>query len=567
MHRNSVPASCRGSCRRLPAGVFPCREKSETTRSSADSPNGAKLTCLVRAISLALVLAGPSAGPAFAVTLNLAQGGYAYPTAFGKLDPIAVGDCFEGLVAEDAKGDAIPGQASSWTISPDGLVYTFTLRDDIMWADGEPVIAADFLANFQWLFDPVNAVEYGYLQFPIRNAAAIASGTMSMDQLGVTVLDERTLQITLERPTPYFLQALTHSTAYPLPSSKLVENGADWLVPANVICNGPFAIVEQDGKRVRSVKSETYYDRNNVAVDQVNYYVIGDIADGLARVKAGQIDVFYNLPASADAWIDEHALMQSNIVPSLGVTYYAINIEKPPFDNVALRRALSMALDRDSIDPRRAQSANFAAYGLVPKGTANYADTEPYQPDWAAWSYQQRVATAAAAMATLGYTPENPLTLQIRYGTNSSESQQRIARNVASMWSRIGVKAELLRADPTEHFSALRTGDFDIGPSTWVLDYSDPHNVLEILTTGSEFNVGRYNNPAFEQLLADAAVEQDLEKRAALLASAEWLALDDVAVIPLNWVMVRNLVSDNVSGIVDNAKNVHRTRWLAKRMP
>ncbi len=517
----------------------------------------------MRAASLALVLAGPIAQPAFAVTLNLAQGSYAYPTAFGKLDPIAMGDCFEGLVAEDARGDAIPGQAASWTISPDGLVYTFTLRDDIFWANGEPVIAADFLANFQWLFDPVNAVEYGYLQFPIRNAAAIAVGALPMDQLGVTVLNDRTLEIALERPTPYFLQALTHSTAYPLPSHQLAANGSDWLVPENVVCNGPFSIVAQDDKWVQAVRSETYYDRDSVTVDQVNYYFISDLMDGLTRFKAGEIDVIYGLPASANALINELVSKQSNVVPSLGLSYYAINLEKPPFDNVAIRSALSMALDRSAIDTQGAPLADFVAYGLVPRGTANYAGIEPYEPQWAAWPYEQRVATAAAAMAELGYTPENPLALQIRYAANPGPSQQ-IARDVASMWSRIGVKAELLGGDPTQHYAALRTGDFDIGPVSWMLDYSDPYNILEILMAESEFNVGRYNNPVFEQLLADAAVELDLEKRATLLASAERLAVEDVAVIPLHWVTLTNLVSDSVSGVVDNAKNVHRTRWLTK---
>ncbi len=520
----------------------------------------------MRAVSLALVLAGPIAPSAYAVTLNLAQGSYAYPTAFGKLDPIAMGDCFEGLVAEDARGDAIPGQAASWTISPDGLVYTFTLRDNVFWASGEPVIAADFLANFQWLFDPVNAVEYGYLQFPIRNAAAIAVGAMPMDQLGVTVLNDRTLRIALERPTPYFLQALTHSTAYPLPSTRLAANGPDWLVPQNVVCNGPFSIVAQDEELVQAVKSETYYDRDSVTVDQVNYYFISDLADGLARFKAGEIDVIYSLPASANALINEHVSLQSNVVPSLGVTYYAINLEKPPFDNIAIRSALSMAIDRRAIDAQGAPLIDFVAYGLVPRGTANYAGIEPYEPQWAAWPYERRVAVAAAAMAALGHTPDNPLELQIRYAANPGRSSQ-VARDVAGMWSRIGVKAELVGGDPTQHFAALRTGDFDIGPVTWVLDYSDPHNVLEILTAESEFNVGRYDNPAFEQLLAGAAVELDLQKRAILLANAERLAVEDVAVIPLNWVTLTNLVSDRVSGMVDNAKNVHRTRWLTKRSP
>ncbi|MGB3339398.1 MAG: peptide ABC transporter substrate-binding protein [Devosia sp.] len=528
------------------------------------------MTCLVRAASLALVFAGSLVEPAFAVTLNLAQTPqtiYSYPTAFGTLDPLAVGDCFEGLVAEDAAGEAIPGQAASWQISPDGLTYTFALRDGIAWSDSTPVVAADFLAAFQWLFDPINAVEYAYLQFPIRNAQAIASGSAAIDQLGVAVLDPQRLQITLERPTPYFLQTLTHSTAYPLPSTRLAEHGMAWLAPENVVCNGPFAIVAQEGAHTRAIKSPNYYGRNEVAVDEVNYYSIDDIPDGLKRFKAGELDVFYDLPVSANAWIDENVPDRSSVVPFLGVSYYSINHDKAPFDNLALRRALSMAIDRTRIDPQGVKSTAVAAYGLVPQGTANYAGVGLYLPDWAAWPYEQRVAEAAAVMAGLGYTAETPLTLQIRYSTNPTDLHQTIARDIAEMWTRIGVKAELFGAEPTQHFAALRTGDFDVGRSTWILDFSDPSNVLELMGTASEFNSGRYANPAVDQLLAEASAELDLDDRAAILAEAERLAIEDVAVIPLNWVVVRNLFAEGIEGMVDNAKNVHRTRWLKKHSP
>lgn len=526
------------------------------------------MTCLVRAASLALVCAGSLVEPAFAATLNLAQTPqtiYSYPTAFGVLDPFAVGDCFEGLVAEDAAGDAIPGQAASWQISSDGLVYTFVLRHGIAWSDGTPVVAADFLAAFQWLFDPVNAIEYAYLQFPIRNAEAITTGSATMDQLGVAILDQHRLQVTLERPTPYFLQTLTHSTAYPLPSARLAERGTSWLAPENIICNGPFSIVEQDETHTKAIKSPTYYGRDEVAIDEVNYYSIDDIADGLERFKAGELDVFFDLPVSANAWIDENVPDQSSVVPFLGVSYYSINHGKPPFDNLALRQALSMAIDRTRIDPQGVKSAAVAAYGLVPQGTANFAGMKAYHPEWADWSYEQRLAEATATMERLGYTPETPLTLQIRYSTNPTDLHQTIARDIAEMWARIGVKAELFGAEPAQHMTALHTGDFDVGRATWILDYSDPSNILDLLSQASEFNTGRYVNPAVDQLLAEAQAELDLGARAAILAEVERLVVDDVAVIPLNWVVVRNLVADGIDGIVDNAKNVHRTRWLAKR--
>ena len=517
-----------------------------------------------------MVCAGSLVEPAFAVTLNFAhtpQTIYSYPTAFGTLDPIAVGDCLEGLVAEDAAGDAVPGQAASWQISSDGLVYTFALRDGIAWSDGTPVVAADFLAAFQWLFDPVNAVEYAYLQFPILNAAAIAGGSASIDELGVAVLDDHTLQITLERPTPYFLQTLTHSTAYPLPSARLAEHGASWLTRENVVCNGPFSIVEQDGAHTRAIKSPTYYGRDDISADAVNYYSLDDIPEGLERFKAGELDVFYDLPVSANAWIDENVPDQSSVVPFLGVSYYSINHATPPFDNLAVRQAMSMAIDRVRIDPQGVKSPAVAAYGLVPQGTANYAGIEPYLPEWADWPYEQRVAEAAAVMAQLGYTPETPLTLQIRYSANPTDLHQTIARDIAEMWARIGIRAELFGAEPTQHFAALRTGDFDVGRSTWILDFSDPSNILDLMGSASEFNAGHYDNPAIDQLLAEASAELDLAARAALLAQTERLAIDDVAVIPLNWIVVRNLVADDILGIVDNAKNVHRTRWLSKREP
>ena len=514
-----------------------------------------------------MVFAGSLVEPAFAVTLNLAQTPetiYAYPTAFGTIDPIAMGDCLEGLTAEDAHGDAIPGQAASWTISPDGLVYTFTLREGIAWSDGEAVTARDFLVAFQWLFDPVNALDYAYLQFPIRNAEAIAAGMLAMDQLGVAVVDDKTLEITLEAPTPYFLQTLTHSTAYPLPAAKLAEFGTDWLKPENTLCNGPFVLVEQvPGKHAAAVKSETYYGRADIAIDRVNYLTVTDIAAGLAQFKAGEIDMFYDLPVSANDWIDANAAAQSHVAPFLGVHYYALNLDKPPFDNPDVRRALSMAIDRSMIDPQGVHSDRVPAYGLVPQDTANAAGTA-YRPDWVEWPYERRVAEAAAIMAQLGYTAKTPLGVTIRYANSPSDAYQDIALDVAAMWSAIGVKADLFGGDLPSHYEAMRTGDFDISHTGWLLDFSDPSNMLDVMTGSSEFNAPGYDDPQYEALLQAAATETDLVKRAGILRAAEQRVVESAAVIPLNWIVVRNLIAPGISGIVDNAKNVHRSRWVRK---
>lgn len=525
------------------------------------------MTFTVRAAMLVLGCVGSLVEPACATTLNLAHTPetiYAYPTAFGALDPIAMVDCFEGLVAMDAHGDAIPGQAESWTISPDGLTYTFSLRENIKWSSGDPVVAADFLAGFQWLLDPANAFEFAYLQFPIRNAAAVAGGSLEMEELGVRVRDERTLEITLEQPAPYFLQVLTHSTAYPIPSALKAERGRKGLVPEDLICNGPYTITSRDGELTRAVRAESYYAQGDVAIDAVNYFTIDDVPKGLERFKAGEIDMFYDLPVSANAWIEANAAAQSNIVPFLGLSYLTMNLEKPPLDQPALRRALSMAIDRTRIDPQGVQSDKTAAYGLVPPGTANYAGIPAFRPEWADWPYERRVAEAAGAMASLGYTAESPLIIEIRYNSDSSDMHQQVARDIAQMWSRIGVKVELFRAGPQEHFTALRTGDFDVGRLTWILDVSDPANILSLLQTSSEFNVGRYHAPELDALLLEASRETNLAARGRLLALAEARIVFDAAIIPLHWIVVRNLLAPGIDGISDNAKNVHPTRWVKK---
>ncbi|KKB80841.1 hypothetical protein VW35_01160 [Devosia soli] len=525
------------------------------------------MTSLVRAALLALGCFSSAADPALAVSLTLAHTPETisvYPTAFGPIDPLALVDCFEGLVASDARGEAIPGQAASWTISPDGTVYTFTLRDEARWSDGSPVIADDFLAAFQWLFDPANAFEFAYLQFPIRHAAAIAAGTMPMADLGVRVLGEKRVEITLEHAAPFFLQTLTHSTAYPVPSAVLAARGRAGLKPEDLRCNGPFTITKREGERTTAVKSEHYYASADVAVEEVNYLAVSDVPSALEQFKNGEIDMFYDLPVSANAWIDANAAVQSQVVPFLGLAYLALNLDKPPFDQKALRRALSMAIDRGALDPQGVHSPRTAAYGIVPEGTANYEGVEPFRPEWADWPLERRVVEASTTMASLGYTVDKPLNVQIRYIGTSSDVHQKVAQQIAEMWCPIGVDVELFSASADDHYRALKAGDFDIGRLSWILDVSDPANILELMSSTSEFNSGRYSDGGVDALLAEANGQTDFAERARILARVEARLVDDTAIIPLHWIVVRNLVGPGLSGIEDNAKNIHPTRWVSK---
>ena len=229
--------------------------------------------------------------PAYAAMLNLHNGGD--PSSLdphkvsGDWENRIVGDIFEGLMTEDIGAKPIAGQAESWTISDDGLVYTFKLRDDANWSDGTPVTSHDFVFAFQRIMNPETAAEYAYLQFPIKNAEAINSGDISdLGQLGVKAVDDKTLEITLEQPTPFFLGALTHYTAYPVPKHVVEAKGSEWVKIENIVVNGPYKPVEWiPGAHVVTTKNDAYYDVANLKIDGVKFFVLEDQSAALKTLS------------------------------------------------------------------------------------------------------------------------------------------------------------------------------------------------------------------------------------------------------------------------------------------
>ena len=533
-----------------------------------------KITQLLRGVAVAAVIALTPAA-AGAVTLQMHNGGDP-----GSIDPHkvsgdwenrVVGDYIEGLVTEDVNAAPIPAQAESWDISEDGLVYTFHLRDGIQWTDGTPVTAGDFEFAFQRLMDPATASDYAYLQYPIKNAEAINSGEITdFSQLGVKAIDDTTLEITLENPTPYFLDALMHYTAYPVPKHLVEELGDAWIEMDNIVANGPYKIVEWiPGSYVRSEKNDMYYDAENVQIDEVYYHVLEDQTAALNRYRAGEFDILTDFPADQWEWMQQNLPGEGHVEPYLGIYYYVINQEKAPFDDPRIREALSISILRDVIGPEILGTGELPAYGWVPPGTGNYVD-EPYMPAWASTPYEERVERAKQLMAEAGYGPENPLTIQLRYNTN--DNHQRVAVAISAMWEPLGVQVELFNSEVAVHYDALRVGDFQVGRAGWLLDYNDPVNTLDLLKTGISQdgtmnwgnNYGRYSNEEFDALLEQAAAERDLTARGELLAQAEKIAMDEFGAIPIYWYVSKNVVKPYIEGFVDNVKDIHRTRWLTK---
>ena len=502
---------------------------------------------------------------AHAATLNIHNGGD--PTS---LDPQKIsgdwenridGDIFEGLVTEDPKDNPIPGQAASWTISPDQKVYTFKLRDGIKWSDGQPVTAQDFVFAFQRLMDPKTAAQYAYLQYTIKNAEKINKGEIKdLTQLGVKAIDDKTLEITLENPTPYFLNALMHYTAYPLPKHVVEAKGDQWVKIGNIVTNGPYKPTEWvPGSHVSMVKSDQYYDAKDIKIDNVNYYTLEDQAAALKRYRAGEFDILTSFPADQFDWIQKNLPGQAHVVPFLGTYYYVLNSTKPPFNDKRVRQALSMAVNREVIGPKILGTGELPSYSWVPPGTANYG--EPAYVSWKDEPYKQKVEEAKKLLKEAGFGPDHPLKAQLRYNTN--DNHKRIAVAIAAMWKPLGVDIELYNTETKVHYDEMQRGEVQIGRAGWLADYNDPINFLNLLSTGVEMNYGRWSNKDYDALIKQGNEEIDLKKRAEIYKKAEQLALDDSAAIPIYYYVSQNIVAPKVQGFVDNIQDIHRTRWLS----
>ena len=402
----------------------------------------------------------------------------------GSLDPAqisasyegrVVGDMFMGLVTEAADGSTVPGAAESWTIDDDGRTYSFKLRNH-NWSDGAPVTAEDFVFALRRVVDPKSAAPYASQLYPIQNAERLNSGVLEgMGHLGVRALDRRTLQITLERPTPYFLELLTSFATYPVPKHLIERLGEAWTKPGAIVGNGAFVVTRWIPQtEVVSLKNTEFYAVSNVKIDKIIYYADENHEALLKRFRAGEIDYAANFPSAENAWLQENLAQSIRISPELGVNYYAVNVRRAFLSDVRVRQALSMAVDREAITEKMLKTGEIPAYSFVPPGTSNYG--EPAHADWRDTPYDQRRAIAKRLMQDAGYGPDHPLRLTIRY--NTSENYKMIAVAVQEMWSHINVEANLENSEVKVHYKMLEQGEFDIGRAGWTADYNDAQSFL-----------------------------------------------------------------------------------------
>ncbi len=469
-------------------------------------------------------------------------------------------DLFEGLVTTAPDGSLEPGAAASWIVSDDGLTYTFRLREDGRWSNGDAVTAGHFVYGLRRSVDPETLSSYSQVLAPVVNAEAVIRGELPPEALGVEAVDDRTLVIRLKGPTPYFLELLTHSTTFAVYPPNVEEHGDRFARPGRLVSNGAYILDEWVVQsHIRLVKNPHYHDADNVRIETVYFYPIENPSVELKRYRAGELDWTESLSHQQLDWIRENLPAELRIAPYFGSYYFGFNVTRPPFeDQPGLRRALTMVVDRDILTGKITGAGELPAYTYVPP-IPNYS---PPTPDWADWPMDRRLEEARRLYREAGYGPDNPLEMEVRYNTN--DNHRRISLALAAMWKQsLGIRSRLLNEEFKVFLETRKSKAVtEVFRAAWIGDYQDPFTFLEIMhSTHGQNDVG-YSSPEYDALVDGSMVELDPQARMQQLQDAESVLLRDQPVIPLFFYVSRRLVKPWVRGWDDSLLDYHPTRHM-----
>ena len=467
-------------------------------------------------------------------------------------------DVYEGLVIEAGDGSLLPGVAERWDLSPDGRQYTFYLRQDAVWSNGVPVTAQQFVAGFRRVLAPGTTSVYAFLLEPVRNYAAVISGRLPPDELGILAIDERTLVISLESPAQYFPGTLAMPIAFPLypGNGDVAPNYHD---PNQFVGNGPYLIERWAlGEKIRLRKNPRYRNAPAIQIDIVEYFPIVDPGTELNMFRAGELDITWTVPTEHIATLRETQGEALRIAPSLALYYLAFDLSEPPFDDVRLRQALSMAIDRQTLVNVLGRGEQ-AAFGLVPPGVANHIAP---RYDWQFMTVEERQAIARDLGRQAGYGEDNSPPLRLTYDVG--DIHEKVALAVTSMWRDVlGIEVELEKKE-WKYFLATRDdrAAWQIMRFAWTGDYNDASTFTDIFRSDSPQNLPGYMNPDYDRLLDEANGHIDLEDRANIMSAAESMLLEDYPIAPLYFYVSKHLVSDRVGNFQNNILDRHPTQFL-----
>jgi oligopeptide transport system substrate-binding protein len=455
-------------------------------------------------------------------------------------------DLYEGLTAEDRNGQIVPGAAESWTVDSTGTVYTFHLRPNAKWSDGDRTVANEFVQGLRRAVDPKTASGSSALLTVIKGASEIIAGRRRVTELGVTATSESAIRIELEHPAPFVLQILSEPIAAPTH----IRADADSAIPGSPdktkVSNGAYMLVSRIlGSYIELVRNPNYWDAPHVQIEHVRYINAESEATEIREYVAGQVDMTSSIPAPDLERVTEKYGAEIQTAPILGTLYLALNVSKPPLrENRDLRQALSMAVDRDLISDHVTIGVT-PAYSFVAKGISGY-NAPAYQ--WSAWTRERQLAYARTLFTKSGYSEKKPLHLTLYF--NSGESIQRIMIAIAASWKKnLGISTDLV----SDEFRVFLEGRKDhsrwnVARLGWYADYDDPSSFLEVFSKDNVQNDPGYVSSEFNDLIDASRIEPNPDKRIQLLQKSEEVLLDDYPIIPVYFYMARRLVKPYLGG-------------------
>ncbi|MDY4380900.1 peptide ABC transporter substrate-binding protein [Pectobacterium brasiliense] len=486
------------------------------------------------------------------------------------LDPIkAVGlpeaqvarDLFEGLVNQDAKGNLVPGVALRWQTT-DNRTFIFTLRDNARWSNGEPVTAKDFVYSWRRLVTPENSSPFAWFArlAGIQNAEQILAGKLPVDQLGVTAVNDHTLKVQLSKPVPYFVSLTANFSLFPVHQATIEKFGNDWTKPGNLIGNGAFKLDQRVvNEKLVLTQNPYYWDNAHTRLTKVTFVPINQESNATKRYLSGDIDITESFPKNLYQKLLKDLPGQVYTPDQLGTYYYAFNTQRAPTNDVRVRKALFYAIDRKVIAEKVLGTGEKPAWHFTPDVTAGFKPTESLLQQY---SQDELDAQAKALMAAAGYGPNNPLKLSLLY--NTSESHQKIAIAVASMWKKtLGVDVRLSNQEWQTYIDSRNSGNFDVVRASWVGDYNEPSTFLSLLASHHSGNIARFKNANYDRVLDEAGNQTNPQALNADYNRAEQILMDEAPIAPIYQYTNGRLIKPWVKGYpITNPEDVAYSHML-----
>ncbi|ENM5724176.1 oligopeptide ABC transporter substrate-binding protein OppA [Vibrio mimicus] len=459
-------------------------------------------------------------------------------------------DLLEGLVNQDANGNVVPGAAESWETT-DNKTFTFHIRKDAKWSNGDPVTAHDFVYSFQRAVDPATASPYSwYMEYTkMKNAKEIIAGEKDKSTLGIKAVDDKTLVVELESAVPYFVMMMGHTTVKPIHKATVEKFGEQWTKPENYVGNGAYSLDKWVvNERLELKRNPQYWDDKNTVLNKVTYLPIENQVAEMNRFLSGEIQITNELPLEHFKRLKKEHPEAVQVQGQLCTYYYGFNTAKAPFDDVRVRQALSYAIDRDVISDAILGQGQKPAYFLTPEITAGFS---PEMPTYGKMTQKERIAEAKKLLEAAGYSKSNPLKFTLLY--NTSENHKKIATAIQSMWkTALGVDIALENQEWKTFLDTRRQGNFDATRAGWCGDYNEASSFLTLMLSSNSSNDSKYHNAEYDATLEKAMTSTSEEERQKLYADAEKLLARDMPIAPIYQYVRSRLVSPTVGGYPSN---------------